>query len=310
MKKHLKYIDDSKQISSTGVRALIVLLGLLVEPKTHNELKDFLISCGVINNVYSIDTLRMDINTLKTIGCEFDKASKKNDYKYALLSHPFKVKITSMDVCFLKEIYKSICKNASPETLLNYHYLFEKLSKLSDSEEVCESLLGISLFKDLDLKIIKTLFADEKHNNKIQIQYATTKKKDVIYDVTIEKLAMRSDKLYAFCYNHTFAKRMFLKVKNIKEILCKYFDRTSKVGLDIVVKFRLKHSYRYQLEPNETIIDSSTQELFIEGMYFNTFIAVQRILSFGSDCTVVEPTEIKELVIEKLLEMRELYSDG
>lgn len=310
MKKHLKYIDDSKQISSTGVRALIVLLGLLVEPKTHEELKDFLISCGVINSVYSIDTLRMDINTLKTIGCEFDKASKKKDYKYTLLSHPFKVKITSMDVCFLKEIYKSICKNASPETLLNYHYLFEKLSKLSDSEEVCESLLGISLFKDLDLKIIKTLFTDEKHNNKIQIQYAATKKKEVIYDVTIEKLAMRSDKLYAFCYNHTFAKRMFLKVKNIKGILCKYFDRTSKVGLDIVVKFRLKNSYRYQLEPNETIIDSSTQELFIEGMYFNTFTAVQRILSFGSDCTVVGPTEIKELVIEKLLEMRELYSDG
>ena len=310
MKEYLKYLDESKQVSSTGIRALIVLLGLLIEPKTYEEVRDFLISCGVISEVYSIDTLRMDINTLKTIGCVFDKALRRKDYKYTLIYHPFKVKITSMDVYFLKEAYKTICKNSSPETLLKYHYLFEKLSRVSDSEEIRESLLGISLFKGMDLEIIKLLVADEKHNNKIRILYAPTKNKEVEYDITLEKLGMRSDKLYAFCYNHTFEKRMFLKVNNIKGIVCKFFDRTSKVGLDTIIKFRLKRPYRYQLEPNETVLDSTSQELYIEGRYYNSFIAIQRVLSFGSDCTVVEPEDIKELVIEKLLEMRELYLDG
>ena len=103
---------------------------------------------------------------------------------------------------------------------------------------------------------------------------------------------------------------MFLRVSKIKKILCKYFDRTSKVGLDTIVKFRLNRPYRYQLEPNETILNSTSQELLIEGRYYNLFIATQRILSFGRDCTVVEPDEIKELIVEKLLEMRELYIDG
>lgn len=310
MEKHFNYIDESKQVSSTGIRALIVLLALLVGPKTHNEVCDFLFSCGVADESYSIDKLRIDINTLKTIGCEFDKASKKKDYRYTLLSHPFKVKITSMDVCFLKEAYKSICKHASPETLLKYHYLLEKLSNISDSEEIRENLLGISLFKDMDLDIIKSLVADEKHNNKIQIVYQSSKNREAVYDITLEKLGMRSDKLYAFCYNHTSGKRMFLRVKKIKEIMCKFFDRTSKVGLDTIVKFRLKRPYRYQLEPNETVLNSDEQELFIEGRYYNSFVAVQRVMSFGRDCIVVEPEEIKELVIEKLLEMRELYTDG
>lgn len=224
MKEFQKYLDESKQVSSTGIRALIVLLGLLVGPKTHEEVREFLISCGVIDDSYSIDKLRMDINTLKTIGCEFDKASKKKDYKYALTSHPFNVKISLMDVYFLKEAYKSICKHTSPETLLNYHYLFEKLSVLSDSEEVKENLLGISLFKGMDLDIIKSLVADEKHNNKIQILYQPANKKEYIYDITLEKLGMRSERLYAFCYNHTFEKRMFLRVSKIKKILCKYFE--------------------------------------------------------------------------------------
>ena len=67
MEKHFNYIDESKQVSSTGIRALIVLLALLVGPKTHNEVCDFLFSCGVADESYSIDKLRIDINTLKNL---------------------------------------------------------------------------------------------------------------------------------------------------------------------------------------------------------------------------------------------------
>ena len=309
MKEYAKFQGESKQISSTGARALLVLVALLMGPKTFEEIKDFLLDCGFTNNQYSVDTARMDLNALKAIGCEISKAIKTNDYKYSLISHPFKVKIMPLEVFFIREAYKHICKTCSPATLLDYHYLFIKLANIASSEEMREELLGISLLKGMDLEIIKDLVADEKHHNKIQIVYASTNSKESVYDITLERLGLRSNKLYAFCYNHTLGKRTFLRVAKIRKILRKIFDKSSKFGLDTYVKFKLTRSYLYPLEPNETVVETTPDTLVIEGRYYNDFIAMKRVLSFGDDCVVIEPVEIKELIIEKLLEMRELYGN-
>ena len=45
-----------------------------------------------------------------------------------------------------------------------------------------------------------------------------------------------------------------------------------------------------------------------EGEYHNDFVAVQRMLSFGSNCTVLEPQAIREKIIEKLKNMRKNYN--
>ena len=310
MKEYLKYKDEAKQISSTGARALLVLVSLLMKPRSFEEIRQFLIECGFANEQYSIDTVRMDLNTLKAIGCQISKAIKTNNYKYSILSHPFKVKMMPMEIFFLKEAYKQITKTCSPETLLNYHYLFLKLAQIVSSEEAKESLLGISILKGMDINLIKELVSDEKHHNKIKIEYAVTSKRTEIYDITLERLGLRSEKLYAFCYNHTFKKRTFLRVSKIRTILCKFFDKSSLFGLDSYVKFSLTRSYIHPLEENESIIETQDDKAIIEGRYYNDFIAIQRMLSFGSDCTVLEPNEIREQIIEKLLEMKEKYANS
>lgn len=310
MKEYLKYQDESKQISSTGARALLVLVSLLMKPRTFEEIRKFLIECGFANEQYSIDTVRMDLNTLKAIGCEISKALKTTNYKYTILSHPFKVKLMPTEIFFLKEAYKQITKTCSPETLLNYHYLFLKLAQIVSSEEVKESLLGISILKGMDINLIKELVSDEKHHNKIKIEYTVTSKRIEVYDITLERLGLRSDKLYAFGFNHTLKKRTFLRVSKIRKILSKFFDKSSLFGLDTYVKFSLTRSYMHPLEENESIVKTEDDKIIVEGRYYNDFIAIQRMLSFGRDCTVLEPDEIRERIIEKLLEMREIYASS
>lgn len=307
MERSLKYQAEDKQISSTGARTLLVLVALMMGPKTFDEIKKFLVDCGFTNEQYSISTFRMDLNTLKAIDCKITKAVKTNDYKYSMTAHPFKVKISPLEIFFVKEAYLAIAKSCSPETLLNYHKLFIKLSKIVDSEAMREEILGISLLKGMNIELIKKLVADEKHHNKIQIEYTISANKNVIYDITLEKLGLRSNKLYAFCYNHTLGKRTFLRVQKISKIICKFFDKNSKYGLDTHVKFRLSRTYLYKLEINETVVAKDGDGLIIEGRYYNDFIAIQRMLSFGNDCVVLEPVEIKERIIEKLLEIKELY---
>ena len=61
------------------------------------------------------------------------------------------------------------------------------------------------------------------------------------------------------------------------------------------------------LENNEEIIEALETGFLVEGFYHNDFLATQRILSFGSKCTIVEPEDFKINLINKIKEMRKNY---
>ena len=56
------------------------------------------------------------------------------------------------------------------------------------------------------------------------------------------------------------------------------------------------------------MLESAEGGWIVEGRYYNEFFAVQRILSFGASCTVLEPSELREEVIRKLKSMRNVYN--
>ncbi|MCD8377984.1 MAG: WYL domain-containing protein [Candidatus Gastranaerophilales bacterium] len=308
MENYIKQHDTHKQVSLTGARALIVMLMLVNGPKTFEQIRAFLVEFGVADREYSVDTIRIDINTLKAIGCHITKATKTNNYCYSLTSHPFRLVVEHNEIQALKRIYKRLARTASPKRLLEYHYLFQRLSNMAENVEIKEELLGISLLKSVDIDLLEKLVSDEKHHNKIKIAYTPPAQKEQEYDITIDKLGIRSGKLYVYCYNHSIGKRSFLNVSRIRCILCNMFDKNTTLGLDTAIKFQLYNAGKYELEENETIIEEDNDYITISGRYFNDFIGIQRILSFGSDCTVIEPEEIKSQIIEKLKEMRSVYA--
>ena len=195
MENFIKYHDTSKQVSLTGARALILLVALAEGPKKFEDIRQFVIDCGVADRAYSIDTIRIDINTLKKIGCEITKATKRNNHQYALISHPYKINISNEEIKALKVIYEKISKTASPKKLLDYHYLFEHIANITSLDEIKEQLLGISLLKSENLELIKSLVADEKCHNRVKILYSLPHQEDIEYDITIEKLGLRNGKL-------------------------------------------------------------------------------------------------------------------
>ena len=62
-------------------------------------------------------------------------------------------------------------------------------------------------------------------------------------------------------------------------------------------------------EENEVILENRDDGYIIEGRYYNDFLAAQRILSFGANCTVLEPQEFREKIIQKLINMRNVYNE-
>lgn len=298
---------DPRQISLTGVRAIVILALLNVRPCSFEEIRDFLIESNIANRSYSIDTIRIDLNTLKYIDCKISRATKSTNNKYVLKDHPFELVLTDEDIETLRLIYKNIYKNLSIDRLLEYDALFTKLSNAKITEEQKEVLRGISILKSYDNSLVEELLKDSKKHNKLTIQYATTADKDVEYEITVEKLGLRSDKLYIYCYNHSMNKRTFLKFSKLKQVLARTLRGEFTSPNDVIVEFKLKNYEEYNLEDYETITKVEGSTAYVKGSYYNDFIALQRVLSFGADSILISPVELRKELIEKLKGMRAQY---
>ena len=94
---------DLNQISLTGIRSL-VLLGLLIEePRSLEEIRESFINYKIMEEEHSNDILRIDLNTIKSMGCEISRPSPKTDFKYVLTKHPFSLKISKDEIFVLKK---------------------------------------------------------------------------------------------------------------------------------------------------------------------------------------------------------------
>lgn len=298
---------NPRQISLTGVRAIVILALLNIKPSTFEEIKEFLIASNIVTREYSIDTIRIDLNTLKYIGCDISKATKRTDNKYILRSHPFQLQLSPEEVNTLAKIYKHIYKNLSLERLLEYDNLFEKLADGVESEYTKEVLKGISVLKGLDKSLIYEVLNDAKRHSRLKILYTAGNSRDEEYDITVEKLGFRSDKLYIYCFNHSINKRTFLNFSRLKKVLVRSLRSENVSGEDVVVEFNLRNYKDYELEETEQILSTDDNIAYIKGVYYTDFIALQRILSFGSDCVILSPSELKRVLLDRLHSMRKQY---
>jgi len=298
---------NPRQISLTGVRAIVILALLNIKPCSFEEIKDFLVSSNIVSREYSVDTIRIDLNTLKYIGCNISKATKSTNNMYILRSHPFQLNFTEEEIDTLKKIYKTIYRNLSIERLLEYDNLFNKLADSVKDEKISEHLRGISLLKSYDKKLIKDTLIDAQKQTQLIINYNVPNSKDSKYEITIEKLGFRSDKLYVYCYNHSLKKRTFLNFSRIKEIIARKIRNENFKTSDTLVEFELNNYENYELEEFEKIVEIKDNKAIISGSYYTEFIAMQRILYFASDCKLIKPTELKEQLISKLKQMRSQY---
>lgn len=301
---------ELNQISLTGIRSL-VLLGLLIEaPRSLEEIRDVFTRMNVMEDSNSDDILRIDLNTLRTMGCEITRASAKTNYKYVLINHPFALNITSEEISTIRKVYKRIKDSGNLVLMFKYDELFKKLANYVSDIEVKEELYGISALKSYKINFVKELFADCKAGRQLELIYRTPEAKaDVEKSVSALKLVYQNDKLYLYGYDHLRKESVILNVKRIRAVLSRS-SRNGELNVEPMhVQFFLKSFGVSEIEENENVIETQKDGVLVEGSYHNEFVAMQRILSFGSACTVSTPKDFKQKVIQKLKDMRKVYHE-
>ena len=298
---------ELNQISLTGIRAL-VFMGLLIKgPHSFDEIKKTFIDLKIMEESHSDDIVRIDLNTIKLMGCEIDRCSAKTNFKYVLKKHPFAFRIPEEELVIVKKVYNMVKQNSDLKTLLEYHELFERIAKYICDEETKEAILGISVLRYYNIQDVMDLIIDCQNNTTLDLLYQKPNSSVTRRRVVAQEIACKNDKLYLYGYDLDKKDSIVLNILRIESIISKRFE-TRQIDKKLTnVRFILKDFDIKELEGNEIIVNNDNNVCTVEGAYHNSFLAVQRILSFGHKCTVLEPLEIKKDVIKKIKEMREVY---
>lgn len=299
---------SSNLMSLTGYRTLIIFQTLLESPKTIDEINDCLLNNQYIKEKFSSDTLRIYINSLRTIGCEITRASKSNGNKYILCSHPFSYEIPKSQVEAISKLYQNIHDKLDIRDVISIENLFKKLSEQINNKNNINSLNSISILKHIDKNILNDLLLHCKNKNQITFLYNSPKsgKKDI--ELVADKLSFKSKKLYLWGNNLThkeysyFLVDRILKIKNIKLLKTKDEFSTSKIKYEIY-----NHNDDYVLESYEKIVEKNNAKLLIEAEVKNEFSIIQKILYMSDNCKIIEPESFKNKIINKLKLMEKTY---
>ena len=296
------------QISLTGMRAL-VLLGLLIKaPRSLDEIRAEFIKLNIMEESHSDDILRIDLNTLRTMGCEITRSCAKTEYKYVLTSHPYTLDLDLEDIAIVRKVYKKIKDNLSIKELLEFDALLKKIASFVKNDDVKEALYGVSDFKNFDLQMIEELHEDCCQERTLKLIYRNPEtKENSEKEIATERIVFQNDKIYLYGIDIEKKERVMLNIKRIKSILA----RTLNGGIEVkkvCVKFFVRNFGVLEIEQNETILETKDDNTLVEGVYHNEFLATQRILAFGANCVVLEPQSFKEHIIQKLKDMRNNYN--
>ena len=299
--------NELTQVSLTGIRSIVLLGLLIIAPRSLEEIRKIFLQYNIIDESSSNDILRIDINTLKYMGCEISRASAKTDFKYVLGNHPFSLNVTLEEIKLIKRFYKIVKKTADIPKLLVYDDFFKKIAKFISNENK-EAFLGISVLKHFDIKLIKSLLRDCDEKALLTLDYISPDNQFVLTKkIAAKSLEFRNDKIYLHGFDIEKNKWIILNLKRIQSIWGKNKNNGDYIENKICTRFMLKSIYNNTLEDNEKVIDKIGNNCIVEGVYFNKFLCIQRMLSFGANCTVLKPLEIKNKIIELLQEMRKIY---
>lgn len=299
-------------INLTGIR-LLVLFALLAEsPKSAEEINDYFQKNDYPKELFSIDTLRNDLNALRSAGCTISRADKSSNYRYNLTTHPFELNIDKIMALSFSKIYNKYLKILPIQYIIAIDNLLNILSNHTADDESSEILKGISIIKNIDKDIIKTLENAIKRNNTVIFKYKAPYIGLVDYEFIPDKFEIRSKKLYINGYLTNYNRSSFLPISRIaskvaEKIKTKESEQTRKEIYTTIYELKNTAKLNFKENEEERIIKVNSDKVIVEYKTDSFFKITQKVLSYGANCTVIAPERARTMIINKLLQMREIY---
>ena len=311
---------DSKNldnISITAFRILSILNILLKEPLSDDDINKKLQENIEGARNLSNDTICIYINTLRSLGCEILRPSKNTGYKYVLKTHPFKLNLSIDEINTIIEIRKYISTLGNWKLAVEIDDLFNQIFDTinSESKKIFLSVKKAVLCREVNIEnILPELNLIEKYcaqNTDIMLIYNSPNSGEKEICLNAEKLTLENSSFYLWGYNYELDETLYLRLDRIKSIKVINIKGKSKSSKGFDVKYKLTGGSIFSFVPSESekILEKNDTELIIQAKVKNKFKFIQNALSYGADCTVISPENIRKEMISKLKMMAEIYNN-
>ncbi len=315
--KKRQVFKNLDNISITAFRILSILNALLTEPLSDDDINNKLQENIEGFRNLSNDSICIYINTLRALGCEILRPSKNTGYKYVLKSHPFKLDLSIDEINTILEIRKYVSTLGNWKLSIEIDDLFNQLISLINPESKKKFLSKKEsiLCREINIEnILPELNLIEKYceqNNDIIIVYDSPTSGEKEICLNAEKLTLENGSFYLWGYNYELNETLYLRLDRIKSIKLIKIKGTTRNKKGIIAVYKLVGISAQSFVPSESeeIIENNDKELIIKTKIKNKFRFMQNILSYGSDCTVISPENIKKDIICRLKMMSDLYNE-
>ena len=296
-------------MSFTAFKALVMFTELTKSPKSYKEICDIFYNHPYLREQISIDTFRVYMNSLKRFGCEVKRIKGADkESRYYITSHPFELKYTQDQLQSALKVFKSLVKNMDIDELLMMEEFFEKIGCYIKNEDFINEVKKVSLLKDINKDILKTLIECCKNKNQIIITYASPNSGNKNMELVTDKIEVNNGKIYLYGTGFEYKQYGSFLVNRIKKIDEIKTEKTMPDGLvEVEVVYEIYHTGDFQPETYEKVIKKDNDKLTIEAKTSNTFLLTQRLLSFGNNCKIVSPEDFKNEFVTLLKDMKAGY---
>jgi len=297
-------------MSLTGYRTLVILDLLMESPKSAEEINNYFSNNPYIKEMFSNDTIRIYINSLREVGCDITRANKSNGNKYELLAHPFDFEIPMNQLSSILKLYNNIYEKIDVKYLSNLKTLFLKIYPLIKDEKTREAIQNISALKNIELKLVNELLHHCENKNQIIFVYNSPNTGEKNIELIADKISFKSKKLYIWGQSLTHEGYSYFRLDRILKISAVKLKRKEKDFPMMKVVYELSNELKKNYSPvkTEKILEQSSDKLLIEEFFGNKFEMLQKILYMSKDCKIIHPESLRNEVIELLKKMEASYN--
>lgn len=313
MDRQSNTIEKTKKfwISITGYRTLLILKSLMVRSYTIDELVEILKNDSITNKAVSKDTVRIAINTLKSVGCKILRPNKANNYKYQLIKHPFSLKISDKELKIFTTLRDKIAERIKYNDVFTLNDLYDKLTSLTLNEEQIDYVNNTQPLKKINKKILNEIANPQIIGKKVQIRYLSPNFGEEDIEVIPQKITYESGKIYLRCYIFKYKTNSLLNVERILKInsidMFNIYNKNS--SYKVVYELCGNSKNIFKVQKNEKIISGNTNSIKVEALVDNEFLFIQRLLLFGTDFKIISPDFFREKLIDKIKLIQKGYKE-
>jgi predicted DNA-binding transcriptional regulator YafY len=320
-----------RPVNGTAYRIFKLLLWLIDAPISVNELNHRFLKEPGIGKALSDDSIWLYINTLKTLGCQIRRPSLKNGFRYELLKHPFGISLSPNHLDMLARLKAFAQYHCTSQEILTFDRFLHKLiqhSTCQNPQVVLNSLFETSRSLDYTkhTQHIQTLEAAVSKSILLEIQYRSPYKGIETFQFLPEKLFYEQGALYVRGERPDYPDPSNLREDRILELLC--LETPEQVNTlknrrqqytSVVLHIQANGPQQFSgfnLETHQGVYQETlTWQKEGRDTYCKVHLVIresfylqQRLLSCGLPFHILEPTTLKEALIQTLTKMRHLYT--